>query len=156
MTKPLAKILISAVMAAFAVSAADAATTRKKPRLKRDVTPAITRDHDGTPIIMQGYRVPRVAPADAQPQTRDEEQAKRRVERPVRRGSSTYIQPPVPSPGSGPPGPPPLVSAPGVYQPPRINTFSDRVTNCIHSFPLAGGLGNNPTDQQAYVRQCAN
>ena len=46
--------------------------------------------------------------------------------------------------------------APGVYKPPPINTFSDRVRNCIHSYPLNAGIGNNPTDQSAYVRQCAN
>ncbi len=46
--------------------------------------------------------------------------------------------------------------APGVYKPPPINTFSDRVRNCIHSFPLNAGIGNNPTDRSSYVRQCAN
>jgi hypothetical protein len=42
------------------------------------------------------------------------------------------------------------------YKPPPINTYSDRVTNCIHSFPLNAGIGNNPRDQQSYIRQCAN
>jgi hypothetical protein len=46
--------------------------------------------------------------------------------------------------------------SPGVYKPPPINTFSDRVRNCIHSYPLNAGIGNNPTDQSSYVRQCAN
>lgn len=46
--------------------------------------------------------------------------------------------------------------SPGVYKPPPINTFSDRVRNCIHSYPLNAGIGNNPTDQSAYIRQCAN
>ena len=45
---------------------------------------------------------------------------------------------------------------PGVYKPPPINTYSDRVRNCIHSYPLNAGIGNNPTDQSAYIRQCAN
>lgn len=43
-----------------------------------------------------------------------------------------------------------------VYRPPPINTYSDRVRNCIHSYPLNAGIGNNPTDQNAYIRQCAN
>jgi len=43
-----------------------------------------------------------------------------------------------------------------VYRPPPINSFSDRVTGCNHSFPLNAGIGNNPTDRSAYVRQCAN
>jgi hypothetical protein len=46
--------------------------------------------------------------------------------------------------------------APGVYRPPPINSFSDRVRDCNHSFPLNAGIGNNPTDRSAYVRQCAN
>ena len=46
--------------------------------------------------------------------------------------------------------------SPGVYRPPPINSFSDRVNNCNHSFPLNAGIGNNPTDRSAYVRQCAN
>jgi hypothetical protein len=43
-----------------------------------------------------------------------------------------------------------------VYKPPQINTYSDRVRNCIHSYPLNAGIGNNPTDQSAYIRQCSN
>jgi hypothetical protein len=46
--------------------------------------------------------------------------------------------------------------APGVYTPPRVNSFGDRVINCNHSFPLNAGVGNNPTDRGGYVRQCAN
>ncbi|MBM3528904.1 MAG: hypothetical protein FJX62_12505 [Alphaproteobacteria bacterium] len=82
----------------------------------------------------------------------------RRAERPRPRGSSTYIPPPVPSPSAAnsPPPPSALAPGPGVYQPPRLNTFGDRVTNCIHSAPLNAGIGNNPADRQAYVRQCAN
>jgi len=45
---------------------------------------------------------------------------------------------------------------PGVYNPPPINTYSDRVRNCIHSYPLNAGIGNNPTDQSSYIRQCSN
>lgn len=45
---------------------------------------------------------------------------------------------------------------PGVYKPPPIDSFSDRVTRCNHSFPLNAGIGNNPTDRSSYVRQCAN
>jgi hypothetical protein len=45
---------------------------------------------------------------------------------------------------------------PGVYKPPPINSFSDRVIGCNHSFPLNAGIGNNPTDRSSYVRQCAN
>jgi hypothetical protein len=81
-----------------------------------------------------------------------------RAAKPRPRGSSTYIPPPVPSPNAAnsPPPPPALAPGPGVHQPLRLNTFGDRVTNCIHSAPLNAGIGNNPADRQAYIRQCAN
>jgi hypothetical protein len=62
--------------------------------------------------------------------------------------------PPLPAPS----GPSAIVSQPsvGVYKPPPINSFSDRVTPCLHSFPLTAGLGNNPTNRDFYVRYCAN
>jgi hypothetical protein len=106
----------------------------------------IKRDYDGTPIIMQGYRPRRAEPA----------QPEHRAGRPVHipRGSSTYIPPPVPSPYAS--SPPPLTQPPGVYQPPPINSFGDRVIDAIHSYPLEKGIGNNPTDQQMYIRQRAN
>jgi hypothetical protein len=47
-------------------------------------------------------------------------------------------------------------SAPGVYKPPPINSFGDRTRDAIHSYPLQKGIGNNPTDQQMYIRQRAN
>jgi len=46
--------------------------------------------------------------------------------------------------------------APGVYAPPRLDSFGDRVIRCIHAAPLAAGIGNNPSDPQAFVRHCAN
>jgi hypothetical protein len=49
-----------------------------------------------------------------------------------------------------------LQPPPAPYRPPPIESFSDRVTKCIHSYPLNAGVGNNPTDQQMYIRQCAN
>jgi hypothetical protein len=82
----------------------------------------------------------------------------KRAAKPRPRGSSTHIPPPVPSPGAAnaPPPPSALAPGPGVYQPPRATSFGDRVTNCIHSAPLNAGIGNNPADRQAYIRQCAN
>jgi hypothetical protein len=44
----------------------------------------------------------------------------------------------------------------GPLQPPPINSVSDRVTQCLHSFPLNAGLGNNPTNRDFYVRSCVN
>jgi hypothetical protein len=142
-------ILAWGLVAVVAMATLDPAAARsKKKRLKTYDAP-IARDFDGTPIIMQGFR--RTRPTEDLPA--------RQADKPVRipRGSSTYIPEPNPSPSGGPPAralvqPPPTQ----VYRPPPINSFSDRVTNCIHSYPLNKGIGLNPTDQQAYIRQCAN
>jgi len=47
-------------------------------------------------------------------------------------------------------------SGPGVYQPRQINSFGDRVTNAIHAYPLQRSLGNNPVNEQMFIRQRAN
>jgi hypothetical protein len=47
-------------------------------------------------------------------------------------------------------------ASPGVYTPPPINSFGDRATGAIHSYPLQQGIGNNPTNMQMYIRQNAN
>jgi hypothetical protein len=140
------------------------ARQKKKQRVSR---PAITHtdrlpgtlvpvDRDGTPIIMQGYRTPRMMrdAGESMPEPRQ------RADRPLRipRGSSTYIPPPVPSPYSlnSPPAAALTQQAPAPYQPPRITTFSDRVNNAIHAYPLEKGIGNNPADQQEFIRQRLN
>ena len=149
MQVPLLKALALAVAAVFVlVTAAADASARPKKRAKPRAESVITRDYDGTPIIMQGFRRPR--PSVDRPA--------QQAERPVRipRGSSTYIPEPNPSPSAGPPARALVQPGPGVITPPPLNSFGDRVTNCIHSAPLNAGVGNNPTDRQAYIRQCAN
>ena len=130
----------------FALATAQPAAARaKKHRVERSVPPAVTLNH-GTPIIMQGLTWPkRPAPETDQPQ--------QRAERPrmAPRGSSSYVPPSVaPSPMLSPQ---PTVTP---YQPAPINSFSDRVTQCLHSFSFNAGLGNNPIGRDAYVRSCAN
>ena len=159
MRSRIAQALIVGLAGIMVLAASDALARHKKPRhhaptaqhhVRGDAS-SIPLDYDGTPIIMQGFHRTRPAPV--------EEQTKR-ADRPVTipRGSSTYIPPPVPSPNS--PNSPPaavLLQPPPSAPPPKpLNSFSDRVTNCIHSFPLQGGIGNNPSDQQTYIRQCAN
>ncbi len=163
--KPLSKVLVLAIAAIVALSTFDSASARsKKPRAKRAPAADINRDllvkrghlvevdRDGMPIIIKGYKTP----AMLRDEGRSKEQPRERAERPVKipRGSSTYIPPPNPSPYSS--SAPAVQPAPAPYQPPKINSFGDRVTNCIHSFPLNAGIGNNPKDQQSYIRQCAN
>ncbi len=165
--KPLSKTLVLAVAAFLALGTFDASARPKKSRANRPAATDITHDltvtrgrlvdvdREGMPIIMKGYKTPAMI--------RDEEKSKdppaQRADRPVKipRGSSTYIPPVNPSPSAGL-TPQQLLNQPTVqaYNPPPINTFSDRVTNCIHSYPLNAGIGNNPRDQQSYIRQCAN
>ena len=152
MRAPLSRLLAAVVVCVLAIGAADAATKKKKPRLKPAPLPQLTRDYDGTPIIMQGYTRRRTVVRDEQPKPGP----KPDIERPVRRGSSTLVMPPVPAPGPSGPSALPQVPPIGTVAPIRRDSFGDRVTNCIHSFPLAGGIGNNPANQQAYIRQCAN
>ena len=41
----------------------------------------------------------------------------------------------------------------GPYNPPAINSPSDRVIQSDQSFQLNSGVGNNPTGRDAYVRE---
>lgn len=59
-----------------------------------------------------------------------------------------------------PPAQPPIINGPlsqspppGGYRPPQLNTFSDRVTACVHQGASAGLKGG---DLDAYTRSCAN
>jgi hypothetical protein len=167
MLSKLSLIALAAVFVAGSFDTADAArkkqrTVRERPaaseqeQRKRDFNRdlGIQYDADGTPIIMQGFgsrsKKVRTTVPEADPNLR--------ADRPRPRGSSgAYIPPVNPSPLAGP-TPQEILNRPTVqpYKPPPINTFSDRVTNCIHSYPLNAGVGNNPRDQQSYIRQCAN
>ena len=152
-------ILSLGLAAVLVLGTFDAASARqkKKDRAKPDVATSQVRgtlvplDREGTPIIMHGYRTPSMMRDTGKP---------RRADRPIKipRGSGTYIPPPDPSPysRSSPPAAALIQPAPAPYQPPRINTFSDRVNNAIHAYPLERGLGNNPIDQQEFIRQRLN
>jgi hypothetical protein len=164
MQVPKTKVLTLVLAAVMVVGTLDAAAARqkKKPRVSRPAVTQIDRvpgtlvpvDRDGTPIIMQGYRSPA--------KTRDKEfkEPMQRADRPVKipRGSSTYIPPPVPSPYSSnsPPAAALTQPIPQPYKPPPITTFSDRVNNAIQAYPLEKGIGNNPIDQQEFIRQRLN
>src|SRR2546423_11512381 len=116
------KILALSLALLFVLGAADALARQKKPRIKRDVGQTITRDYDGTPIIMRGLKI-NPAPGAG----RDVEPPKRSVD-PMRvypRSNSSYVPPPVPSPSGGPPAPSALPQGPGVYKPPPIPSFID-------------------------------
>jgi hypothetical protein len=166
MQVPMTKVVTLALAAVMVVGTLDAASARQKKK-HRIARPAVTQtdripgtlvplDREGTPIIMQGYRSPRMMRDAGQPTL----EPRQRADRPVRipRGSSTYIPPPVPSPYSinSPPAAALTQPPPAPYQPPPITTFSDRVNNAIQAYPLQKGIGNNPTDQQEFIRQRLN
>jgi hypothetical protein len=165
----LVKASLIALAAVIAAGAFDTASAAKKKRIYRDRNPISDQEQrkrdfnrdlgirtgaDGTPIIVRGYGSHSKRARATVPEA---EEPALRTDRPRPRGTSTYIPPPVPSPSAGP-TPQEILGQQTVqpYRPPPINTYSDRVTNCIHSFPLNAGLGNNPRNQQAYIRQCAN
>ena len=152
--RSVAKIVVLAFAALYAAGLSDAASAQKYQGIMVEEGRPAPKTKGGA-----GKRGVR-KPAPAAPRARTPSatpDAERTAEKPAPRkrprGSSTYIPPPVPSPS----GPPPIAqpSTP-VYTPPRIDSYGDRATRCLHSFPLAGGLGNNPTDRDSFVRQCAN
>lgn len=107
---------------------------RSEYRPSRSFKSSTTRQHPATQVEH--------APAPTQRQT---------LRTPVPRGSSGYVAPAA-LPQAGVTTPP----AAQPYQPPPITTFSDRVNNAIQAYPLQKGIGNNPVDQQEFIRQRAN
>ena len=91
-------------------------------------------------------RAPEVERAPARPQ----QQSSRTPVR-IPRGSGGYVAPVLPE--AKPLSIPSIVQP---YQPPPTTTFSDRVNNAIQAYPLQKGIGNNPVDQQEFIRQRAN
>ena len=144
------KLLTAALAALLLLAHSDAGLARaKKTGSSGDSSVlGIQKDSSGTPIIMKGFRSNRAdtkRAGVARSTARSGKQAYRAARIP--RGSSTAI----PSRVGATTG-----QAVQPYNPPRITTFSDRVTNSIQSYPLQKGLGNNPTDQQMYIRQNSN
>jgi hypothetical protein len=140
------KLLTAALAVLLLLAHSDAGLARsKKSGSGGDASVlGIQRDASGTPIIMKGFRTGR-ADTKRAGTARSVKQAYRPARIP--RGSSTSIPSTVGTTTGQSVQP---------YNPPRITTFSDRVSNSIQSYPLQKGLGNNPTDQQMYIRQNSN
>jgi hypothetical protein len=167
--RTLPKVIMLAAAAVMVLGALEAASAApKKSRVQPSSSTSFEYDSDGVPIIMKGYSSKRTR-SQRTPSIMVDEPGAGRVSdapsrraarsRPYSRGSSTYIPPPPPVPSSSSsslPAPALVQPAPQVYQPPKINTFSDRATNAIHDFPLQRGIGNNPNDLQSFIRQRAN
>jgi hypothetical protein len=130
------KLIFATLVAILVTGVCSTADARHRRPTHHVSTGGLAVDAWGTPIIMKGY---------GQGQTRI-----------VPRVSTSVTVPP---PSAGLPDLPSqqLLQAPApTYNPPPITTFGDRVTSCIHSFPLNAGLGNNPTTLGPYIGQCAN
>jgi hypothetical protein len=145
MSVPLSRMVAIALAVLVLGAAATASARPKKPS-----TTSATMC-DGTPIIMQGMDCPRRPARGEQP---EQQQPTQRSERPrvTTRGSSgSNVAPPLRTP-------PLTLTQPsaGPYIPPPVSNPSERINQLNHSFPLNGGLGNNPTDRDAYIRYNLN
>jgi hypothetical protein len=147
MSVPLSRMVALAV-AVLVLGAATSASARPKKHIQRaEPTATATTNCYGTPIIMQGLDCPR---RTARGEEQEQEQVTKRAERPrvTRRGSSGAYNPALLSPPSLPLSQP----SAGVYIPPPVANPSAQINQLNHSFPLNGGLGNNPTNRDAYIR----
>lgn len=138
--------MVTLAVAVLVLGAATTASARPKKH-SAERTATTTTNCYGTPIIMQGMDCPRRA---ASGEEREPEQATKRAERPrvARRGSSGAYNPALLSPPSLPLSQP----SAGVYIPPPVANPSAQINQLNQSFPLNGGLGNNPTNRDAYIR----
>jgi hypothetical protein len=139
--------MVTLAVAVLVLGTAATAYARPKKHTVERATTSITMCPDGTPIIMQGLECPR-SPALG------EKQATQRTERPrvTTRGSGgPYIASPLPTPSLTLTPPP---TAP--YIPPPINNPSEQLHQLNQSFPFNAGLGNNPTNRDAYIRYNLN
>jgi hypothetical protein len=140
------------VMLALAVlvfgATATASARPKKQSSERTATSGMMCP-DGTPIIMQGLECPRrSARGDEQ------NQPTQRAERPrvTARGSGgPYVAAPLRTPSLTLTQPPA-----GPYIPPPVRNPSAEINQLNQSFPFNAGLGNNPTNRDAYIRQNFN
>jgi hypothetical protein len=105
---------------------------------------------DGTPIIMQGMECSR-RPARAEAPQGPAAERPQRSRLTVRGSSGRYVAPPQRAPSL-------TLSQPstGPYIPPPVANPSERINQLNQSFPLNGGLGNNPTDRDSYIRYNLN
>jgi hypothetical protein len=135
--------MVTLVTAAFVLGTATAASARpKKPSVVRSPSP--TTACYGTPIIMQGLDCPEHAARWQGPRRGPEG-----VERPhvIARGSGGSYAAPLPRT--------PLLTSPtptAPYVPPPVSNPSERIIQLNQSFPLYGGIGNNPADRDSYLR----
>ena len=132
-----------ALVLAFCDSGAEQAFARSKRHRAQPSVPSLVVDDTGTPIIMQGLQPARAT-----------KEATKESERYVRipHGSPGFI-PPISSQAPLP-RTPLIGQAPATapYNPPPIRNPSAEISQYNQSFQFNKGLGNNPTDRDAYIR----
>ena len=142
------------VMLALAVLVFGAtATASARPKKHSSERPAtsIMMCPDGTPIIMQGMECPRSLAFEEMQKPATQRAGRPRV---TARGSgSPYIVSPLPMPTPSLTMTPPPTAP---YIPPPIRNPSAELHQLNQSFPFNAGLGNNPTNRDAYIRQNFN
>jgi hypothetical protein len=129
--------LIVVTLAAVAVVASTSADARHRRTVQHTTSTGLPVDSSGTPIIMKGYEA-------------DQGRVHGRAAAPVVVPPAHTGLPNLPARQLLQPPPPPVAAAPS---PPSM---SDKVSNCIHSYPLNAGVGNNPAERNAYIGQCVN
>jgi hypothetical protein len=143
MSMPLPRLLAFALAVLILGAAATASARPKKHSAERTSTPAT--DCYGTPIIMQGVDCPKRSARGE-----ELEQAPDRAKRPrvTARGSGgPYIAPRLATPSLALPQ-----QSLTPYSPPPINNPSERIQQLNQSFQFNGGVGNNPTNRDSYIR----
>jgi hypothetical protein len=148
MSAPLSRLAILAAAVLIVATVTTASARPKKQSAQPQSTSATTCD--GTPIIMQGMECARrPARGEAQQEPAAERPGRSRLT--VRGSGGRYVAPPQRAPSL-------TLSQPssGPYIPPPVANPSERINQLNQSFPLNGGLGNNPSDRDSYIRYNLN
>jgi hypothetical protein len=143
MSMPLSR-MVAFALTVLVVGTAATASARPKKQNAEGASTQTTMCY-GTPIIMQGVDCPTRS-------ARGEEEAQPTVRAPrprlsARGSSGGYVAPLQRTPSL-------TLTQPstGPYIPPPVANPSERINQLNQSFPLNGGLGNNPTDRDSYIR----
>jgi hypothetical protein len=148
MSAQLSRIVMLALAVLVFGATATASARPKKHSPERPATSSMMCP-DGTPIIMQGLECPR-RPARGEEQKPLTQRTERT--RVTTRGSGgPYVAAPLRTPSLTLTQPPA-----GPYIPPPIRNPSAEINQLNQSFPFNAGLGNNPINRDAYIRQNFN
>jgi hypothetical protein len=145
MSAPLSKMLALAV-AVLVLGTAATASARPKKQSAEGTSTTTTMCY-GTPIIMQGVDCPTRSARGAEAEPEPVTQRVPRSRLSARGSSGGHVAPLQRTPSLTP-----IQPATGPYIPPPVANPSAQINQLNQSFPLNGGLGNNPTDRDAYIR----